>query len=570
MVAHEKRWAWRLGAVGLIALAAVLRIAYLTHDCPLDLAPDEAHYWDWSRHLDWSYYSKGPLVAYLIRLSCELFGSWSHALIGNEMLAVRLPAVVCGSLLLASIYVLAVQVYSRERWAFAAVGIALTLPLIAAGSSLMTIDAPFTCCWGWALVFGHCALFGGKSEIRNPKSETNPKHEIQNSKCGISCFGFGACFGFRISNFGFWTAAGLCVLAGILAKHTMVLWVPMLCLFLFVTPALRPILWSGRFWWMTTLGALGGLPILIWNMRNGWVTLLHERGHAGMDESLSWFGPLRYLGTQAAVLLGFWFVAWARAAWTHRPGKEPRPEIAYLWWMSVPMIAFFGLFSLRNGGGEPNWPVAGYISGMVLTVGWLANELGQPRPIYRRLAITGIGLTCAVGLLLTALVHQPPFVRPLWQQLAAWLAPDNPRRFDPTCRLRGWHVLAAQVDALVAELRDQGDDVVLACNSWVMPGEIGFYCAGHPDVYSLGLALTDRHSQYDLWHPNPLADPTAFAGKTFLVIGADAAKLKPGFSSVQSREMVRYTENGRALAHWTITIGRGYHGFPCPATDHVY
>ena len=47
----------------LIAAAAVGHLAYLGSNCPLDLAPDEAHYWDWSRHLDWSYYSKGPLVA---------------------------------------------------------------------------------------------------------------------------------------------------------------------------------------------------------------------------------------------------------------------------------------------------------------------------------------------------------------------------------------------------------------------------------------------------------------------------------------------------------------------------
>src|SRR5437899_1110891 len=113
------RWPWRLLAAFLILGAAALRIAYLIHDCPLDLVPDEAHYWDWSRHLDWSYYSKGPLVAWLIRASCELAGPWSEQLIGNQMLAVRLPAVLCGSLLLASLYVLTVQVFGRERLAVA-------------------------------------------------------------------------------------------------------------------------------------------------------------------------------------------------------------------------------------------------------------------------------------------------------------------------------------------------------------------------------------------------------------------------------------------------------------------
>jgi hypothetical protein len=45
-----------------------------------------------------------------------------------------------------------------------------------------------------------------KSEIRNPKSETNSKHEIRYSKripvaSGFLNFGFWICFGFRISDF---------------------------------------------------------------------------------------------------------------------------------------------------------------------------------------------------------------------------------------------------------------------------------------------------------------------------------------------------------------------------------
>ena len=59
---------------------------YLTHSCPIDLSGDEAQYWDWSRHLDLSYYSKGPMVAYIIRASC--------ALLGDNMPAVRLPALI--------------------------------------------------------------------------------------------------------------------------------------------------------------------------------------------------------------------------------------------------------------------------------------------------------------------------------------------------------------------------------------------------------------------------------------------------------------------------------------------
>src|SRR5438046_9365680 len=127
-------WRWRAMAALLIVGAAVLHVAYLANACPLDLAPDEAHYWDWSRHLDWSYYSKGPLVAYLIRAGAVIAGGWSQRVMGNEMLAVRLPAVLCGSLLLASLYVLTVQVFDSDRLALGVLALGLPFPVIAARS----------------------------------------------------------------------------------------------------------------------------------------------------------------------------------------------------------------------------------------------------------------------------------------------------------------------------------------------------------------------------------------------------------------------------------------------------
>src|SRR6266446_9575830 len=114
----SRSWLWTLLVLGLILGSAGLRVAYLVHDCPLDLAPDEAHYWDWSRHLDWSYYSKGPLVALLIRGSCEIFGPWAEAATGSLMPAIRFPAILCGALVLASLYVLTTLTLKRESWAF--------------------------------------------------------------------------------------------------------------------------------------------------------------------------------------------------------------------------------------------------------------------------------------------------------------------------------------------------------------------------------------------------------------------------------------------------------------------
>jgi hypothetical protein len=535
---HSSRvWPWRLLAAFLIVAAAGLHLAYLVYSCPLDLAPDEAHYWDWSRHLDASYYSKGPLVAYLIRGGCLAAGAWSRERIGSEMVAVRLPAILCGSLLLVSLYVLTVQVYRRERLAAAVVGLALTLPVVAAGASLMTIDAPYTCCWGWALVLGHQAIF-------------------------------------RQSRWA-WPLAGLVVGLGILAKYTMILWIPSVGLFLLTWPQGRRMLLRGGFWIMTAVAAGCCLPILVWNVRHGWVSLHHVGGQAGLENTpgMYWTGPVIYVGVQCALLLGFWFVAWAAAMIQHRPGRQTDRGVGYLWWLSAPMFLFFAVFSLKTTE-EPNWPITAYLSGMVLAAAWLAERLNAPQPGRRRLTAVGVTAACLLGISLTLLVHHSEWTGPLLLRLSGRPTSEQPlprRRLDPTCRLRGWQVLAAAVDRLREQLRAQGEEPLLAGSSWVLPGELAFYCKGNPVVYSMGLALGDRHSQYDLWHPNPVADAASFRGKTFIFVGYRSALLEAAFENVETPQIVTHVEDGQPIAVWALMVCRGFRGFPRrpDATDPV-
>jgi hypothetical protein len=520
-------WRWRLLAAFLILSAAGIRVAYLIHNCPLDLVPDEAHYWDWSRHLDWSYYSKGPLVAWLIRAGCELAGPWSEHMLGNPMLAVRLPAVICGALLLFSLYVLTLQVFGRERLAFAVVTLSLTLPLIAAGSSLMTIDAPYTCCWGWALVAMHHAIF-------------------------------------RQSRWA-WPVAGLLVGVGILAKYTMILFVPAVGLFLLTTPSQRWKLLRPGFWTMCLIGAACCVPILLWNMNHDWVSVRHVGGQAGVSEGVGilWLGPLSYLGMQFLMLLGFWFMAWAAAMLAHRPWKETDPGVRYLWWTSALMFGVFGVFSLKTHE-EPNWPVTAYQSGIVLGTAWLCRQLRSPTDWYRRLMRAGLAVACSLGVLVTLVIHRSEVARPALLRLSGPPSEAHPlplRRFDPTCRLRGWHYLGGELYWLCQELKAQGVEPILAGTHWTLPGEVGFYCRGHPQVYSLGRALGDRWSQYDLWHPNPLSDPHIFLGRTFVVVGQASDGLTQAFASVEPPRIIEYREGGQPLARWEARICRGFRGF---------
>ena len=527
------KWRWRLAAAALIFAAAGLRIAYFAHDCPLDLAPDEAHYWDWSRHLDWSYYSKGPLVAWLIRLSCALAGQWSRDLTGSEMLAVRLPAVACGSLILVSLYLLAFQVFRRDSLAFGVVAAALCSPLIAAGSSLMTIDAPYVCCWGWSLVVGYQAIFRQRVWA--------------------------------------WPVLGVIIGAGILAKYTMVLWIPSMLMFLFFTTEYRPLLFRWGFWVAIAIAAACCLPILIWNLAHDGMTFRHVSGQAGLagEAALRWRGPFEYIAVQFAILLGFWFCAWMLALYRFRPRPGIDAPITYLWWMSVPMFLVFFFFSFITPI-QPNWPVTAYLSGLVLAAAWVAEQLTSVETSRSRNAKVCITATCSIGVALIVFVHHTEWFHPALAPVVGEPTESRPhplRRLDPTCRLRGWRFLADQVNALRERLRQEGIEPVLAGSNWTLPGEVAFYCQGNPVVYSLGLALGDRHSQYDLWHPNPVGDPGLFEGQTFIVVGDIHPFLMQAFDHVDKPQRVDYLVDGRPVASWKLTVCRGFRGFKEQASE---
>jgi 4-amino-4-deoxy-L-arabinose transferase-like glycosyltransferase len=442
------------------------------------------------------------------------------------MVAVRLPAVLCGSLLLVAVYVLTVQVFGRERLAFAVVALALTLPVVSAGATLITIDAPYTCCWGWALVLTHQAIWRRSSWA--------------------------------------WPAAGLVIGLGILAKYTMVLFVPSLGLFLLTSPEHRVLLLRRRFWLLTGVAAACCLPVVVWNWQHDWVSLHHVERQAGSHAVLRWTGPLVFVATQCVLLLGIWFVAWAAAMVRHRPWAEPNDRLRYLWWLSAPMFGVFLLFGLKTGGGEPNWPVTAYVSGLVLTAGWLARQLTVPG-WYRPVARVGLVTASVLGVAISVLLYRSDWTYPLAVRLQGPPTAERPlplRRVDPTCRLRGWKALAAEVDRLRNELRAAGIEPVVAGASWSLPGELGFYCAGQPTVYSLGPPLGDRRSQYDLWRPNPVNDADVFRGRTFIVVGAGDQVLQGAFDRVEEAHVLTYREAGQPVASWTITVAHGYRGFP--------
>jgi 4-amino-4-deoxy-L-arabinose transferase-like glycosyltransferase len=462
----------------------------------------------------------------MMRCSCELFGT--------SMPAVRLPAVLCNALLLTSIYVLTARTFRSDRLGLAAVALALTIPPLAAPAALMTIDAPFLACWGWACVFAQRAATGGGR--------------------------------------GSWVAAGAVTAVGLLAKYTMALFP--VCVGLYLLTGRRSELRRGGFWTMCGTAAVGAVPILVWNVENDWVGVRHVLTQAGGGKPFDPAALPEFLLGQVGMLIGFWFVAWAAAVIRYRPGNGTDPQVALLWWASVPVWAVFAVAALKTRG-QPNWPAAAYVPGLVLAVGWLSGPLAPRAGIEdrsrserttHRAAVGFLTAAVALGVVTTLVARFPGTVRPALAELAGPPTERHPvpvRRLDPTCRLAGWKQLAAKVDEVRAQVRaEEGREPVLAAMVWTTPGELAFYCAGRPEVFTFGPALADRHSQYDVWRPNPVADAQAFRGRTFVYVGDRIPDAHRVFDRVDPPVEVSASDGGTPVADWQVWVLRGFRGFP--------
>ena len=245
----------------LLGVLALFRFFYCQW---LFILPDETYYWQWSRHLDASYFSKGPAIAYTIAAGTALWGDNNF---GIRFFSVLL-AVGTGW----QVFLLARRWYD-ETTAVIAVLLAGVIPLYAIGSVLMTIDPLSAFFWIWAANLFSQAL------QRNRMSD--------------------------------WLWTGFAVGSGFLAKYTNALELLAFLFFLLLVPARRHLLISGRFWAMLAMTVICTLPVWWWNAIHHWPTVgqLADRGHLNGPFTLQFSTFLDFVKMQAVVISPLLFIA---------------------------------------------------------------------------------------------------------------------------------------------------------------------------------------------------------------------------------------------------------------------
>jgi 4-amino-4-deoxy-L-arabinose transferase-like glycosyltransferase len=119
-------------ALILVGGATALRV-FLLFFSQLELYPDEAQYWVWSRDLAFGYFSKPPMIAWLIRATTTIGGD------GEAWIRLSAPLLHGGSAIV--LYRAARRLYGERAGLWASILYTL-VPGVQLSSSIMATDAP--------------------------------------------------------------------------------------------------------------------------------------------------------------------------------------------------------------------------------------------------------------------------------------------------------------------------------------------------------------------------------------------------------------------------------------------
>jgi hypothetical protein len=506
------RCRWLLAVLLIVDFSG--QLYYLIHNCPIDLSGDEAQYWDWSRQLGLSYYSKGPLIAYIIRASCALFG--------NNMPAVRMPALLLGAGTSVITYLLTHRLFHSERLALGAVLLNHLVPLFIAGSLLITIDSPFFFCWGLATYFAAIALF---EDRRWP-----------------------------------WPLIGLVVGMGALAKYSMLLWLPILGCALWLDESGRRTRRTAGPWLACAVALACLTPVLIWNARHDWVTIRHVAHQTGASGgAFSHGSELMLIGSQIGVLgppLAILMIAAIAQAIRNRHADRKAFFLANI---GLGFLAFNGLASLFAKV-QVNWPAPAYFTLTILTARFVGSKVQSPSS-WRRWR-GWVYATVVLGLVFIPIAHDSSMLVPFLSPFV-----KEPGDADLLARLRGWRRLGEVVSEKLATL-PLGAFVM--CDDYQQTAEMAFYVHGQPRTYCAGPYFGKRLSQYDMWPDRRLDHTSPLVGHDAVYVGKGGEMpptITAAFDRIEPRQDLDIVVRGVKIHTFKTYLCHGFKGFNALAHD---
>lgn len=284
-----------------------------------DLYVDEAQYWSWAQHPAWGYFSKPPLIAWLIGLSQSVCGTGEACIRAPSALAWAVTAAAAGGL--------GTTLYGRQVGFWTGLS-ALLAPGAAYSARIISTDAPLLAFWSLALLAFVRLRAGG-----------------------------GAAWGLLLA-----ASFGL----GLLSKYAMAYFLGCILLAALIDPVSRAALRRPAVWGGLVGGALMLAPNLVWQAANGLATLKHTAGNAssgsgapGLDDGLA------FIVAQFALAGPVIFAAACIAAWMWARGRLTRAQDRLLLAFSAPVLVLLIALAFVTRA-NANWAATGLVAVFVL------------------------------------------------------------------------------------------------------------------------------------------------------------------------------------------------------------
>ncbi len=337
--ASDTRSSYLLATVAVVVGLALLRLVALRFSV-VDLFADEAQYWSWSRDLALGYYTKPPLLAWIIAASGHVCGSGEWC--------VRAPAPLFHAATSLVVYAIGRQLYDERTGFWAALLTSLATGIVFSARVIST-DVPLLFFWALAL-WAYVNLLAGPSRR--------------------------------------WAAVlGAAIGLGLLAKYAMIYLLPGMALAALFSPRAR-LLWTrSDIWLALAVAALVVAPNIAWNMSNSFATFHHTGGLIiGEPVRPDLMRGLEFLAAQFAVfgpvVCAVMFIETFRVG-SRALREQDRILIAFL----IPALAVVTGFAVAVKAYD-NWAAVSFISGVVLAAAILS----------RRDATGWMRLSIAIGL----------------------------------------------------------------------------------------------------------------------------------------------------------------------------
>jgi len=234
-------------AIALVLGLLLIRVIALVLS-PYGLHGDEAQYWAWAQDLDWGYFSKPPMVAWLIAATTAIFGDaeWAARLAS--------PLLHSGTAFL--IFLAGRKAFS-PRTGFWASAVYMLMPAVWVSSMIISTDAALL--FFWAL-----GLYAWIS-LR------------------------------RALSWRYALLLGVAIGLGIMSKYAMLFFIPPLIIASLFDEPTRKSIWNLK-------GAMAGLitiaiiaPNIWWNSAHDFATFAHTASNTNLEGKTHFFHPLEFL-----------------------------------------------------------------------------------------------------------------------------------------------------------------------------------------------------------------------------------------------------------------------------------